>query len=75
VRVHRQVSCRGGIQVIGQRVQVGSRHAGATVTVEVDDTVLRVLDQHNDIITVVPRSSRKEVSRYKAYGHSNRAET
>jgi hypothetical protein len=74
VRVHRQVSCRGGIQVIGQRVQVGFRHAGATVTVEVDDTVLRVLDQHNDIITVVPRSSRKEVSRYKAYGHTKPAQ-
>jgi hypothetical protein len=31
VRVHRRVSSRGGIQVVGQRVQVGFRHAGATV--------------------------------------------
>jgi transposase InsO family protein len=75
VRVQRRVSCRGGIQVIGQRVQVGFRHAGTTVTIEVDDTVLRVLDQHDNILTVVARTSRKEVSRYKAYGHSNRAET
>jgi transposase InsO family protein len=74
VRVQRRVSSRGGIQVVGQRVQVGFRHAGATVTIEVDDTVLRVLDQHDDIITVVARTTRKEVSRYKAYGHSNRAE-
>jgi len=74
VRVQRRVSCRGGVQVIGQRVQVGFRYAGATVTIEVDDTVLRVLDQHDDILTVVPRSSRKEVSRYKAYGHSNPAQ-
>ena len=74
VRVQRRVSSRGGIQVIGQRVQVGFRHAGTTVTIEVDDTVLRVLDQHDNILTVVARTSRKEVSRYKAYGHSNRAE-
>ena len=52
---------------------MGFRHAGATVTIEVDDTVLWVLDQHDDILTVVPRTSRKEVSRYKVYGHTNRA--
>jgi hypothetical protein len=74
VRVHRRVSSRGGIQVVGQRVQVGFRHAGATITIEVDDTVLRVLDQHDEIITVVARTTRKEVSRYKAYGHTNRAQ-
>jgi transposase InsO family protein len=74
VRVQRRVSCRGGIQVIGQRVQVGFRYAGATVTIEVDDTVLRVLDQHDDVLTVVPRSSRKEVTRYKAYGHTKPAQ-
>jgi hypothetical protein len=74
VRVQRRVSCRGGIPIVGQRVQVGFRHAGATVTVEVDDTVLRVLDQHDEILTVVPRTSRKEVTRYKVYGRSNRAQ-
>ena len=36
VRVHRQVSSRGGIQVVGQRVQVGLPHARTTVTVEVE---------------------------------------
>ena len=74
VRVQRRVSSRGGIQVAWQRVQVGFRHAGATVTIEVDDTVLRVLDQHDGILAVVPRTTRKEVTRYKAYGHSNRAQ-
>jgi hypothetical protein len=74
VRVQRRVSCRGGFQVVGQRVQVGFRHAGATVTVEVDDTVLRILDEHDQIITVVARTTPKEVTRYKAYGHSNRAQ-
>jgi hypothetical protein len=28
VRVQRRVSCRGGFQVVGQRVQVGFRHVG-----------------------------------------------
>jgi hypothetical protein len=67
------VSCRGGIQVIGQRVHVGFHHAGTTVTIEVEDTMLRVLDQHDQVFTVVPRTSRKEVSRYKAYGHTQPA--
>jgi hypothetical protein len=71
VRVQRRVSSRGGIQVAGQRVQVGFRHAGATVTIEVEDTVLRILDQHDEVLTVVPRTSRKEVTRYKAYGHTS----
>jgi transposase InsO family protein len=70
IRVQRRVSCRGGIQVVGQRVQVGFRHAGATVIVEVDDIVLRVLDEHDEIIAVVARTTRKEVTRYKAYGHT-----
>ena len=73
IRVQRRVSSRGGIQVVGQRVQVGFHHAGATVTIEVEDTMLRVLDQHDTVLTVVARTSRKEVSRYKAYGHTNPA--
>jgi 2-C-methyl-D-erythritol 4-phosphate cytidylyltransferase len=74
VRVQRRVSCRGGIQVIGRRVQVASQHAGATVTIEVEDTVLRILDEHDEVFTVVPRTSHKEVTRYKAYGQSRPAQ-
>jgi transposase InsO family protein len=74
VRVQRRVSNRGGIQVVGQRVQVGFRYAGATVTIEVEDTVLRILDHHDEVLTVVARTSRKEVTRYKAYGHTTRAQ-
>jgi hypothetical protein len=33
-RVQRTVSCRGGTQIIGQRVQVGLRYAGQIVTIE-----------------------------------------
>jgi transposase InsO family protein len=73
IRVQRRVSSRGGIQVVGQRVHVGFHHAGATVTIDLEDTMLRVLDQHDQVLTVVPRTSRKEVSRYKAYGHTQPA--
>jgi hypothetical protein len=40
IRVQRTVSCRGGTQIIGQRVQVGLRYAGQIVTIEVDETTL-----------------------------------
>jgi hypothetical protein len=66
--VQRKVSSRGGIQVARQRIQVGFSHAGKTVTVELGDTTLRVIDQHGELITTVPRNSTCEVSRYKAYG-------
>jgi hypothetical protein len=48
------------------RVQVELRHAGQTVTIEVDDTTLWVYNQRNDLIKNVTRTSRKEVCRYKA---------
>ena len=66
-RVQRRVSSRG-IQIIGQRVQVGFRYAGTTVTIEVEDTVRRVLNQHDHVLTVVPRTSRKEVTRERPTG-------
>jgi hypothetical protein len=69
-RVQRTVSCRGGTQIIGQRVQVGLRYAGQIVTIEVDETTLRLYDQRNHLIKNVPRTSRKEVRRHKAYGHT-----
>ena len=69
MRVQRQVSSRGGIQVVGQRVQVGLPHARTTVTVEVEDTTLSVLNEDETILKVVPRTTSKEVTRHKAYGH------
>jgi hypothetical protein len=33
-RVQRTVSCRGGTQIIGQRVQVGLHYAGQIVAIE-----------------------------------------
>ncbi|WP_235022471.1 hypothetical protein [Amycolatopsis alkalitolerans] len=67
-RVQRRVSSRGTTQVIGQRVQVGLRHAGRVVTIEIHETVLRVFDDHDEPITTVPRTSSKEVKRHKAFG-------
>jgi hypothetical protein len=44
-----------------------------TAVLSVDDTVLRVLDQH-EIITVVARTTRRRSPATKAYMHTNRAE-
>ena len=74
-RVQRTVSCRGGTQVIGQRVQVGLRYAGQIVTIEVDETTLRLYDHRDHLIKTVPRTSRKEVRRHKAYGHTTNHQT
>jgi len=60
------VSSRGAIQVIGQRIHVGIGHAGRTVIVEVDEHLLRVLDDNNDALTVVahlcPQGTAGEIS-------------
>ena len=69
VRVARLVSCRGGIQVAGQRVQVGLPHAREVVTVQVDDTTLRISNESGTILKTVPRLTNQEVTRHKAYGH------
>ena len=66
--VQRKVSSRGGIQVARQRIQVGFPHAGKIVTVELDGTTLRIIDQHGELLTTVPRASTGEISRFKAYG-------
>ena len=66
--VQRKVSSRGGIQVARQRIQVGFPHAGKIVTIDFGDTTLRVIDQHGELLTTVPRASTGEISRFKAYG-------
>jgi hypothetical protein len=67
-RTQRRTSARGTTMVIGQKIQVGLRHASRIVTIEINDTTLRVLDDHDELITTVPRTSRKELHRFKAYG-------
>jgi hypothetical protein len=46
-QVQRTVSCRGSIQIIGQRVQAGLRYAGQIVTIEVDDRPRPGLRSHH----------------------------
>jgi hypothetical protein len=43
-------------------------HAGKIVTVELDGTTLRIIDQHGELLTTVPRASTGEISRFKARG-------
>ena len=43
--IQRKVSSRGGIQVAGQRIQVGFPHAGQTATIQLGDTTVRVIDR------------------------------
>ena len=54
--VQRKVSSRGSIQVARQRIQVGMTHAARTVTIQLGDTILRIIDQHGELITTVPAS-------------------
>ena len=64
--VQRRVSSQGGIQVAGQKLQVGHGHGGTTVTVLVYDRHFEILDGQTPLKTI-PRRSIKEVTRYKAY--------
>jgi len=69
--LRRRVSVRGAIRVTTQRVQVGLSHARKVVTVELHDSVLRVVDDDGEILKVVPRTIMKEVIQHKAHGRSS----
>jgi hypothetical protein len=61
VRVERRISCRGALEVAGQRIHVGMVHAGRTVTVETSDTTWRIYDG-DELLTEVPRTSTKPIA-------------
>ena len=69
--VQRRVSSRGGIQVAGQRIQVGMSHAGKVVTVITENTSFRLVID-GETVGVVPRTTAREISRYKAYATHRR---
>ena len=69
--VQRRVSSRGGIQVARQRIQVGMAHAGKTVTVLSEDTSFRLVID-GETVRVVPRTTSREIHRYKAYAAHQR---
>jgi transposase InsO family protein len=66
VTVQRRVSSRGGIMVATQKIQVGMIHAGQIVTVVADDGQFRLVIG-DETVAVVPRTSTREIHRYKAY--------
>ena len=66
VTVQRRVSCRGGIQVAGQRIQAGMTHAGKIVTVICENDSFRLVID-GETVGVVPRTTSREIDRYKAY--------
>jgi transposase InsO family protein len=66
VTVQRRVSSRGGIMVATQKIQVGLIHAGKVVTVTAEDHSFR-LAVDGQVVGVVPRTTAREIHRYKAY--------
>ena len=66
VTVQRRVSSRGGIMVATQKIQVGLIHAGKIVTVTAEDHAFW-LTVDGQAVRVVPRTTTREIHRYKAY--------
>lgn len=66
VTAQRRVSQRGQIMVATQRIQVGMIHVSKVVTVTADDHSLRV-DIDGETAAIVPRTTNREIHRYKAY--------
>ena len=66
VTVQRRVSSRGGIQVARQRIQVGMTHAGKIVTVVTETNSFRLVID-GDTVATVPRTTSREINRYKAH--------
>jgi hypothetical protein len=64
--VQRRVSSQGGIQVARQRIQVGMTHAGKIVTVVTENNSFRLVID-GETVAVVPRTTSREIGRYKAY--------
>ena len=64
--VQRRVSSRGGIMVATQKIQVGMTHAGKIVTVVCEKNSFRLVID-GDTVAEVPRTTSREIDRYKAY--------
>jgi hypothetical protein len=64
--VQRRVSSRGGIQVACQKIQVGMTHAGKIVTVVTETNSFRLVID-GDTIRTAPRTTSREIDRFKAH--------
>ncbi|MFI6485129.1 IS481 family transposase [Nonomuraea sp. NPDC050663] len=71
VTVRRVVSCRGGFQVVGQKIQVGRVHARKILEVTVDDTHITVHD-NGEPLRIVPRTTTQEITRTKSSAHTKK---
>ncbi|NEA73819.1 IS481 family transposase [Streptomyces sp. SID13588] len=67
----RTVSSTGGFMVAGQKIQLGRGHARQVVTAHLDETSIRIF-QGTDLITTVPRVTRKEVVVRNSGEHNRR---
>ena len=66
--IQRKVSQRGTTQVAGQKLQVGYAHRNTDVDVHVTDTTFEIHDTAGELLTSIPKTTTKDISRYKAYG-------
>jgi transposase InsO family protein len=71
VVVQRRVSQRGSIMVATQRIHVGMIHARKIVTATAADHSFQVSIE-GELVAVVPRTTSREVHRYKAYATRTR---
>ncbi|MEU8268543.1 IS481 family transposase [Sphaerisporangium sp. NPDC049002] len=69
VTVQRVVSIKGGIMVVGQKINLGRVHARKVVTVTVDDSHIAIHDEA-ETLKVVTRTTTQEVSRIKSADHT-----
>ncbi|MFF4040647.1 IS481 family transposase [Streptomyces sp. NPDC001816] len=67
----RTVSSVGGFMVAGQRIQLGRGYAHQVVTAHLDEETIRVF-HGQELITTVPRVTRKEVVVRKSGEHNRR---
>jgi hypothetical protein len=64
--VQRRVSSRGGIEVACQKIQVGVTYAGKIVTAVTENNGFRLVID-GDTVGTVPRTTDREIDRYKAH--------
>jgi hypothetical protein len=65
------VSQRGTTQIAGQKLQVGYPHRNTVVDVHVTDTTFEIHDTAGEPLASIPKTTTKEISRYKACGWSD----
>ena len=52
----------------GQKLQVGYAHRNTVVDVHLDDDQFEVYNSEGELLAAIPKTTLKDISRYKAYG-------